>query len=127
VNDDEAFKLNSLHRFTKHSKLVLEAHSHCEVPAGCGGAVFKWVNPTSGIELRLQVRSSLDVEAVFFGAHGRPTASRRASGRVSTGAAPQTRRGRAQGRHPQGASDRRSAGLLSGEAEEGSGRTKRGF
>jgi hypothetical protein len=39
-------KLNSLDRFRKQSpRLVLEEHSHCEVPAGCGGVVLRWRNP----------------------------------------------------------------------------------
>jgi hypothetical protein len=36
-------KLNSLDRFRKKSnRLILEEHSHCEVPAGCGGVVLRW-------------------------------------------------------------------------------------
>ncbi len=58
VDDDELFRINSLHRFRKHSKLVLEAHSHCEVPAGCGGAVLQWSNPSNGVPVHVQVRSS---------------------------------------------------------------------
>jgi hypothetical protein len=39
-------KLNSLDRFRKQSpRLVLEEHSHCELPAGCGGVVLRWRNP----------------------------------------------------------------------------------
>ena len=35
--------LNSLSRFSKQSStMVLEVYSHCEVPAGCGGAVLRW-------------------------------------------------------------------------------------
>jgi hypothetical protein len=38
--------LNSLNRFRKRpGRLVLEAHGHCEVPAGCGGVVLRWRNP----------------------------------------------------------------------------------
>lgn len=37
---------NSLDRFRKHSpRLVLEEHTHCEIPAGCGGVVLRWRNP----------------------------------------------------------------------------------
>lgn len=40
---DDELRLNSLDRFRKRSpKLVLEEHSHCEVPAGCGGVVLRW-------------------------------------------------------------------------------------
>ncbi len=39
-------RLNSLSRFRKaSSRLILETHSHCEVPAGCGGVVLRWRNP----------------------------------------------------------------------------------
>jgi hypothetical protein len=45
-------KLNSLDRFRKQSpRLVLEEHSHCEVPAGCGGVVLRWRNPHVGLPL----------------------------------------------------------------------------
>jgi len=38
-----ALRLNALNRFTKRSpQLVLEVHSACEVPAGCGGVVLQW-------------------------------------------------------------------------------------
>src|SRR5690349_11986127 len=43
-------KLNSLGRYGKsRSRLILEEHSHCEVPAGCGGVVLRWRNPNSGL------------------------------------------------------------------------------
>jgi hypothetical protein len=36
-------ELNSLDRYAKQSpRFVLEEHSHCEVPAGCGGVVLRW-------------------------------------------------------------------------------------
>ncbi len=36
-------RLNSLNRFRKDpGQLILEEHSHCEVPAGCGGVVLRW-------------------------------------------------------------------------------------
>jgi hypothetical protein len=42
-------RLNSLERFRKQpGRLVLEEHSHCEVPAGCGGVVMRWRNPLAG-------------------------------------------------------------------------------
>ncbi|WP_020468270.1 hypothetical protein [Zavarzinella formosa] len=47
--------LNSLNRFRKRSsKLVLEQHSHCEVPAGCGGAILRWRNPFAGRCVRVR-------------------------------------------------------------------------
>jgi hypothetical protein len=43
-------RLNSLDRFTKKSpRFILEEHSHCEVPAGCGGVVLRWINPAAGL------------------------------------------------------------------------------
>ena len=46
-NDDKPdLRLNDLERFRKtSSRLALEAHSHCEVPAGCGGVVLRWTRP----------------------------------------------------------------------------------
>lgn len=44
--------LNSLGRYAKDSDhLILEEHSHCEVPAGCGGVVLRWRNPSAGLPL----------------------------------------------------------------------------
>jgi hypothetical protein len=51
MDDDEAeaLRLNTLHRFRKHSsRLLLEEYSHCEVPAGCGGVVLRWIDPGAG-------------------------------------------------------------------------------
>lgn len=49
MDEDEALRLNTLHRFRKHSpRLLLEEYSHCEVPAGCGGVVLRWVDPGAG-------------------------------------------------------------------------------
>jgi hypothetical protein len=45
-------RLNSLDRFRKRpERLVLEQHSHCEVPAGCGGVVLRWRNPLAAVPL----------------------------------------------------------------------------
>jgi len=35
-------KLNSIRYVKESSRLVLEEHGHCEVPAGCGGVVLRW-------------------------------------------------------------------------------------
>jgi hypothetical protein len=49
-------RLNSLDRFRKQpGRLVLEEHSHCEVPAGCGGVVLRWVNPRATVSLNLHL------------------------------------------------------------------------
>jgi hypothetical protein len=54
--DKEELRLNTLHRFAKRSsRLVLQEYSHCEVPAGCGGYVFRWRNPESGLPLTLHI------------------------------------------------------------------------
>lgn len=63
-DDDDVFRLNSLHRYDKRSRLVLEAHSHCEVPAGCGGAVFQWVNPSRGVTVRVHAMTPLRLNHV---------------------------------------------------------------
>lgn len=49
LDGQQALQLNTLHRFRKHSpRLLLEEYSHCEVPAGCGGVVMRWVDPDAG-------------------------------------------------------------------------------
>lgn len=49
ATDEEDLALNTLHRFRKRSpRLTLQVHSHCEVPAGCGGVVLRWVDPSAG-------------------------------------------------------------------------------
>jgi hypothetical protein len=49
-DDDEALRLNTLHRFRKHSpRLLLQEYSHCEVPAGCGGVVLRWIDRQGGL------------------------------------------------------------------------------
>lgn len=75
MSDDDR-ELNSLERYTKRSpKLVLEEHSHCEVPAGCGGVVLRWIQGEREvpIHLRLFTRSK---ERVFTIDGVRPTSNR---------------------------------------------------
>ncbi len=51
-------EVNSLARFKKKSeRLELESYSHCEVPAGCGGVVFRWRRGDRPIELLLHLFS----------------------------------------------------------------------
>jgi hypothetical protein len=76
VSEDDDFKLNALHRFSKRSRLVLESHSHCEVPAGCGGAVLQWVNPAQTIPVRIDVSCRLAVRATHL--DGEPIRTSRA-------------------------------------------------
>jgi hypothetical protein len=53
--DERDLKLNSLDRYRKQSpRLVLEEHSHCEVPAGCGGVVLRWNNPDRALPVRFR-------------------------------------------------------------------------
>jgi hypothetical protein len=56
---DEDLNLNSLSRYSKKSShYILEAQSHCEVPAGCGGVVLRWRDPKKGIPLTFRVYAS---------------------------------------------------------------------
>lgn len=64
----EDFELNSLERFSKHSpKLVLEEHSHCEIPAGCGGVVMRWLNPALEQPLLFRIFSRGEREVFLDG------------------------------------------------------------
>lgn len=55
----DELKLNSLSRFRKSSQqLILEAYGHCEVPAGCGGAVLRWTNPAREIPLQIWIHAN---------------------------------------------------------------------
>ena len=48
--------LNSLGRYAKQSsRLVLEQHSHCEVPAGCGGVVLRWRSDVAEVPVRVHL------------------------------------------------------------------------
>lgn len=45
-------KLNDLDRYRKRSaSLILQEYSHCEVPAGCGGVVLRWVDLDEAVPL----------------------------------------------------------------------------
>lgn len=49
-------KQNTLSRYEKRSPdLALLEYSHCEVPAGCGGAVLRWVDPRAEVPLLLRL------------------------------------------------------------------------
>jgi hypothetical protein len=57
--------INSLDRFRKQpGRLVLEAYSHCEVPAGCGGVVLRWRNPRAALPLNVYLYTP--VQATCF-------------------------------------------------------------
>lgn len=60
-NDDDGLDLNDLARFTRSGaggRLVLEEYDHCEVPAGCGGVVLRWLDPQRCVPLRIHLFST---------------------------------------------------------------------
>jgi hypothetical protein len=66
--------LNSLGRYAKQSsRLILEQHPHCEVPAGCGGVVLRWRSEIS--ELPVLVHSFSSGKSKLFIDGQSPTSS----------------------------------------------------
>jgi len=66
--DDDELRINTLHRFEKRSpKYVLRVYDSCEVPAGCGGVVLRWVNPADGMSVIVHVVTPFRAEAFFDG------------------------------------------------------------
>src|SRR5262245_46243425 len=48
--DGDELHLNTLARFRKQPGLLhLEEYSHCEIPAGCGGVVLRWIDLKAGV------------------------------------------------------------------------------
>ena len=71
--------VNDLARYEKAShSLVLESYSSCEVPAGCGGGILRWIDPAEALPLALHLWSTGKTE-VFF--DGEPTKSGRVDAR----------------------------------------------
>jgi hypothetical protein len=69
MSSDEKLRVNTLHRFAKHSdRLVLMEYSHCEVPAGCGGYIMRWHDPRAGVPLVFNVACPAEIEAFIDGA-----------------------------------------------------------
>lgn len=67
-DDDEALRLNTLHRFSKHSpRLLLQEYSHCEVPAGCGGVVLRWIDRRGGLPAIVRVAALAPVRSWIDG------------------------------------------------------------
>ncbi len=65
---DRDLKLNGLSRYSKESpRLILEAHGHCEVPAGCGGVVLRWRDPGAGIPLVMRLYAAGDCTVLLDG------------------------------------------------------------
>lgn len=61
--------VNDLARYEKSSdRLVLESYSHCEVPAGCGGGILRWIDPDESLPLTLHLWSTGKNEVFFDGA-----------------------------------------------------------
>jgi hypothetical protein len=76
---DRELKLNALSRYQKDSpQFILETHDHCEVPAGCGGVVLNWWNPSQGVPIEMWVYATGEYEFFIDGrasASGRPMVS----------------------------------------------------
>lgn len=65
---DDELDINTVDRFTKRAdSLILEHHSHCEVPAGCGGVVLRWRDPTEGVPLVIEWFCPHSVELAIDG------------------------------------------------------------
>ncbi len=65
---DRDLRLNSVSRYSKQSsRLVLEEHSHCEIPAGCGGVVLRWFNPSRALPVQLRMYVNGDVDFALDG------------------------------------------------------------
>jgi hypothetical protein len=66
VSDEQ--RLNSLDRFRKRpGRLILEVYSHCEVPAGCGGAVLRWRNPLAAVPVRVHLYTAVTATCFIDG------------------------------------------------------------
>jgi len=62
-------QVNAVSRYEKSSgRLVLEEYSSCEVPAGCGGAILRWIDPLEALPLHLWLWTTGEAEAFFDGA-----------------------------------------------------------
>ncbi|MBK8258060.1 MAG: hypothetical protein IPK82_36010 [Polyangiaceae bacterium] len=63
---NKQLSLNELARYEKaSSRLVLEEYSSCEVPAGCGGGILRWIDPSQAIPLVFRFWSN-GVAAIHF-------------------------------------------------------------
>ena len=58
--------INSVERFSKQSKkLILEELNRCEVPAGCGGVVLRWLSLEHGLSVGFRIRH-FDAESQVY-------------------------------------------------------------
>src|SRR5262249_60529050 len=65
---DNDLRLNAISRYSKlSSQYVLEVHSHCEVPAGCGGLVLRWRNPHRAIPLEIWTYTAGEAQLLLDG------------------------------------------------------------
>jgi hypothetical protein len=62
---DRDLEVNRL-RTKRSSRLVLEEHGHCEVPAGCGGVVLRW-RSAALVPLEIWIFATCTVEAMIDG------------------------------------------------------------
>jgi hypothetical protein len=68
-------KINALSRYEKRSAdLALLQYDHCEVPAGCGGAVLRWIDPRAAVPVQMWLYAPSVFEAFVDGAA--PSSSR---------------------------------------------------
>ncbi len=66
--EEDLLRINSVDRFSKKSaKLILEEHGHCEVPAGCGGVVLRWINPEQSLPILLRMYTRVDASVYIDG------------------------------------------------------------
>lgn len=80
LNASDDLNVNSLSRFRKQSsRLVLETHSSCEVPAGCGGVVLRWVNPSDGWNVAFSSVGSFEKVEVYVDGNQIPSSRTRLS------------------------------------------------
>ena len=67
--DKRDLRVNDLSRYKKSSeRLVLEDYSHCEVPAGCGGGILRWIDPSVSLPLKMWLWSTGDTITWLDGA-----------------------------------------------------------
>ncbi|MFO0592404.1 MAG: hypothetical protein U0441_32975 [Polyangiaceae bacterium] len=70
--DKRDLVVNDLSRYQKASgRLVLEDYSHCEVPAGCGGGILRWIDPSTKVPLKMWLWGSGKTAVLFDGAEMR--------------------------------------------------------
>lgn len=66
-DDESGLRVNELQRFRKtSSRLALEAHGSCEVPAGCGGVVLRWRRPGAPIGLSFSKYIAPSTDEIFL-------------------------------------------------------------